>query len=243
MKVALVCIAKNEENYIYEWINYHLKIGFDHIFIYKNNWYYDIKHDKVTTIQFDGINMQTRAYGHFIDSNDEKYDWAAFFDVDEFLVLNKHENVKEFISDNVDANSIAINWVMFGDNNLSEVIDNNYSVLKRFTKRQKICDIHIKHICKLEKDLFFLTPHEINKVWKSPEGIAGTGPRNNRGSDSIAQLNHYYCKTRKEFEQKLKNGRADNDPRILPNNERNWLHFERYNKNEIEDLKILKHGK
>ena len=29
MKVALVCIAKNEDNYIQEWINYNLKLGFD----------------------------------------------------------------------------------------------------------------------------------------------------------------------------------------------------------------------
>ena len=38
MKIALVCIAKNEDDYIEEWVNYHLKLGFSKIFIYENNW-------------------------------------------------------------------------------------------------------------------------------------------------------------------------------------------------------------
>ena len=34
MKIALVCLAKNEDFYIDEWIKYHTKLGFDHIYIY-----------------------------------------------------------------------------------------------------------------------------------------------------------------------------------------------------------------
>ena len=39
IKVALVCIAKNEDNYIQEWITYNKLIGFDDIFIYQNDIY------------------------------------------------------------------------------------------------------------------------------------------------------------------------------------------------------------
>ena len=38
MKTALVCIAKNEDHYIDEWIEYYLKLGIDHIFIYQNDF-------------------------------------------------------------------------------------------------------------------------------------------------------------------------------------------------------------
>lgn len=34
MKSAIVCIAKNEDHYIDEWIKYHLKLGFAKIFVY-----------------------------------------------------------------------------------------------------------------------------------------------------------------------------------------------------------------
>jgi len=37
-KIALVTMAKDEDFYLQEWIDYHLKLGFDDIFIYQNNW-------------------------------------------------------------------------------------------------------------------------------------------------------------------------------------------------------------
>jgi hypothetical protein len=54
MKVTLVCIVKNEDNYILEWINYHLKLGFDDVFIYENNWVSNLKLENVYTITLDG---------------------------------------------------------------------------------------------------------------------------------------------------------------------------------------------
>lgn len=33
-KSILCCIAKNEDNYINEWVEYHLKLGFDRVVIY-----------------------------------------------------------------------------------------------------------------------------------------------------------------------------------------------------------------
>jgi hypothetical protein len=34
MKTALVSIAKNEDNYLKEWVDYNLYLGFNDIFIY-----------------------------------------------------------------------------------------------------------------------------------------------------------------------------------------------------------------
>ena len=44
-KTALACIAKNEDMYIDEWIEYHLKIGFDKIFIFCDYWKHTFKKD------------------------------------------------------------------------------------------------------------------------------------------------------------------------------------------------------
>jgi hypothetical protein len=49
MRTALVCIAKWEDT-IEEWCNYHLKLGFDKIFIYQNYWVCDVKHENVETL-------------------------------------------------------------------------------------------------------------------------------------------------------------------------------------------------
>lgn len=230
MKVALVCIAKNEDNYINEWITYHLKLGFDKIFVYRNNWDYETTIDNVEVINFPGKCQQVNSYNQFIQSYSNEYDWAAFFDVDEFLVLKKHSNIKEFISDYNQFDSIAVNWVFFGSNNHSSVNDENYSVLNRFTKKSKSPDIHIKTICKLSKSPIFVSPHTTNMMWISPENITGRGPFNSNGSSIIAQLNHYFCKTKEEFEQKVNRGRADT------NMFRSLSEFVHYDINDEDDF-------
>ena len=37
---AIICVAKDEDHYIDEWIEYHLKLGFDAIYIIQNQWKY-----------------------------------------------------------------------------------------------------------------------------------------------------------------------------------------------------------
>jgi hypothetical protein len=233
MKIALVCIAKNEDNYIDEWIDYHLKLGFDDVVIYRNNWDYDNDNNKVKIINYPGEVKQLSAYNDFITKNIGIYDWAAFFDVDEFLVLKKHSNVKEFISDYKSHDAIAINWVLFGSNGHESVVDENYNILDRFTKRQKTIDIHIKNIVKLQKNIGFNSPHNTNKPWVSPEGKIGGGPFNKFGDDSIAQLNHYFCKSKTEFEQKILRGRSDTK------SFRTMSEFSPHDINESEDLSAL----
>lgn len=233
MKVALVCIAKNEDNYIDEWINYNLKLGFDRIFIYSNNWEYECHNEKVSVIPFPGEVKQTQSYNTFINDNRENYDWAAFFDVDEFLVLKKHNNIKEFISDYIDRDSIAINWVLFGDNNHTEIINNNYSVLSRFTKRQIGVNLHIKVIVKIKDGVSMSGPHSSCLNWVDTNGNIGRGPFNRNGDDNIAQLNHYFCKTKIEFEDKIKRGRSDSQTF------RSMSEFDPHNSNDVEDLLAL----
>ena len=208
MKVALVCIAKNEDCYIEEWVKYHLKLGFDQIFIYENDWRCTFSDEKVTKIAFDGKVMQTKAYNHFITNFSDEYQWAAFFDVDEFLVLKKTNNVKNFISDYEEFNGIGINWHFFGSNNLDKVSD-DYKVITRFTKRGSKLNHHIKTILKLNKTFIMdvHNPHGISIVDTEKREIRG--PSNRKGTDGIAQLNHYFTKTYTEFLKKVERGRAD----------------------------------
>ena len=56
MKIALVCIAKDEDNYLREWLDYHFKIGFDDAYVYCNNWQPHIAVPKNThLIDFPGM--------------------------------------------------------------------------------------------------------------------------------------------------------------------------------------------
>jgi hypothetical protein len=238
MKVALVCIAKNEDPYIDEWVSYHLKLGFDKIFVYENNWRFsgDNHNDSVIKIPFDGECKQMESYHNFIRTFGQEYDWAAFFDVDEFLVLKKHKNIQEFIGEYNEYDCVSINWVLFGDNGLDSVQNDDYSVLNRFTKRQIGVDQHVKTILNLRShNPIFHTPHSpSNLTWVDTNHQKGGGPLNSNGDDSIAQINHYFCKTKEEFISKISRGRSDIGTfRTIDD-------FIPHNHNSIEDLTAFK---
>jgi hypothetical protein len=183
-----------------------------------------------------GLLKQNPFYNIWTKNNYNKYDWAAFFDLDEFLVLKKHNNIKEFIEDYKNYDSIGINWVLFGDNGIEKTEDGNFSVLERFTKRERCVSPTIKSIVKLKEDMLIGNHH--------PHGVSMVDPDFNeirasiwnfKGTDNVAQLNHYFCKTKEEFKEKCERGRADG----LPYQFRKMEEFEPKNKNEKEDLDAL----
>lgn len=234
MKVALVCIAKNEDNYIKEWVDYHIKLGFDNVFIYENDWRCDYTHPQLVKIPFDGLSQQMVAYNNWLKHRKNGFDWVAFFDVDEFLVLKKHKTIQEFVSDYNSKNGIGINWYFFG-NNGHEKVEDDYSQIKRFTKRGSVMNHHIKTIlnCNVKCNMKVHNPDSVQIV--SPEGNQIYGPFNYKFSDEIAQLNHYFCKTPEEFKKKCDRGRADK----FEYKNTFEVNYQPQNLNEVEDTHAL----
>lgn len=235
-KKALVCIAKNEDHYIHEWIEYHLKLGFDHIFIYANDWNFTSTDSHVTVKQLHGKNQQWNAYNHFLADNNHNYDWAAFFDVDEFLVLNIHENLDNFLYSYSAFNAIGINWAIFGNNGHTEITNNNYNVLSRFTKRSKEnhkTNNHIKTIVKLPSFLY-QDIHNVGGSWYNLNKEIRSGPFNEPVDWTVAQINHYLTKSNAECVIKCERGRADMEKK------REYSEFlDEFSSNDVEDLKAL----
>ena len=241
MNIALVCIAKNEDHYIKEWCEYNKKLGFDKIFIYENNWRSGIIDPIVETISFDEKSQQQqKSYAHFIKNYGKTYDWAAFFDIDEFLVLKKHKSVKDFVSQYEKHSGIGINWVLFGDNDQSGVAIKDCSLVKRFTKRQIKPNKLIKSIIKIKscKKMFVHHP-DCFIVNTNHEPMYGAFSET--VLDDVAQINHYYCKTIEEFTEKTTRGKATG---VKESSEREKLSklktFDANNFNEIEDLTAYK---
>jgi len=238
MKTAIVCMAKNEGDYIEEWINYNLAIGFDKVFVFANDWDFLIDNKNVEVIPFPsrGYTMETQviAYNYAIKILKGSYDWVAFYDVDEYICLKKHSNIKDFIKEFYPhrPKAIAVNWVFYGDNGLSEA-STEYSLLERFTKRQAVADKHIKVILNLKSKHEFqgMQPHSTNLEWTDQSFKTGIGPFNEGGSIEMAQINHYWCKTKQEYlEKKMVNGK-DLGPLLTRKEE----DFQNHNHNEVED--------
>jgi hypothetical protein len=188
--------------------------------------------------------MQLKAYNDFIDNRRAGYDFAAFWDIDEFLCLKKFGSLDEFLLNYSDCYGVGVNWRVFGDNGLSGVSDGNYSLLSRFTKGQKTLDRHVKTILNLNAtgNMFhFVNPHFVDASMRY-DAIVDVdrtcfihGPWNYDCKCESAQINHYHSKTWPEFQEKMKRGKADTP---LSHPRYNYLssEFMTHNFSEVEDL-------
>lgn len=147
-KICLCGIAKLENKYIREWTEHYLNLGFDKIYLYDNN---DIDGEDFTEVIADYIdchkveiinvrgkqNQQIACYNNFYHTYAKKYDWVAFFDIDEFLVLKTDTDIHQYVArakfKNFDG--IAINWKYFDDNDLTSY--SSEPVTERFTREYK----------------------------------------------------------------------------------------------------------
>ena len=133
LKVALCAIGRLENNYVVEFVEYYKKMNFDKIFIYDNNHdgeeYFEEKiQSYIDTCFVDVVDCrnkekwQLKAYQDCYDKHKNEYDYIAFFDFDEYLVLNDvfENDIKKYLSipNFADADCIHINWMTFDDNGL-----------------------------------------------------------------------------------------------------------------------------
>lgn len=148
MNICIIAIAKRENLYIKEWVNHHLNLGFDRIFICDNNDSGDekisdvIDNEKVTILDYHDVKgVQSEAYTKEFLNHHNEYDWIAFIDIDEFIMLNEKygENIKNFLNDPIfnECDIIRLCWKVYTSETELNVKNDDYRVVERFK------DIHI----------------------------------------------------------------------------------------------------
>jgi hypothetical protein len=240
---AVICaIALNEDLYIDEWIQYYLRLGFTHIYIYDNSDNNSLKgkqSSSVTVIHYPGKAKQCQAYSTFFKSFALKHKWIAILDCDEFIVLKKHNSIIEFLKAYDDCDSIGLSWKMFGTSN--EVEYKNEPVTHRFKYCSKESNIHIKCIIKSSYVNSINSPHFANLksgcTNKDTSRCVLSGPFNPNPKYDIACIHHYWTKSENEFKLKLERGRSDvNTKRSLT--ELNNIHSKNNDVLNIDALKF-----
>ena len=207
MKVGLVCVAKWEDYYLKEWLDYNEKLGFDKVIMFQNDWRTDIEHPILQKHICDGRSIQVPLYNQVLQDNTE-YDWLAFIDCDEFIVLKKHNNIKELIEEYKDkTNVIGLNWFIYG--NMGIVSREGESLLKPFTMRNKDVDKHVKVIINSRSGEKLQLPHNTFSSAMDTNGNKFGGPFNPNGPSDVAVIHHYHNKTREDWMLRCKRGRVD----------------------------------
>jgi hypothetical protein len=209
MKVGLINVAKWEDYYLKEWLDYNQKLGFDKVIMYQNDWRTELEHPILQKEVCDGRSIQVPLYNQVLTNNTE-YDWLAFIDCDEFIVLNKHNNIKELIEEYKDkTNVIGLNWYIYG--NMGIVSREGDSLLKPFTMRNKDVDKHVKVIVNARSGERMQLPHNTFGPAMDTNGKKFGGPFNPNGPSDIAVINHYHNKTREDWMLRCDRGRVDCD--------------------------------
>jgi hypothetical protein len=120
--VSVCLLIKDENKYLEEWINHHLKLGIEHFYIYDNNSKIPVSKtilEKFNSNYFTFIDwsdnyksMQIEAYNHYLTNYGNKSKWTAFIDTDEFIQWDSVEVLDKYES----YDYVRIPWVLFNAN-------------------------------------------------------------------------------------------------------------------------------
>ena len=150
MKVLLCAIAKQENHYLREWVEWYKNIGIDHICLYDNNTpegerFDEVIRDYIRSGFVEVFNYRGRsqcqkdAYNSCYAMYGRHYDWLLFLDIDELLYINKTPfggNVKKFLSQSIfdGYEGVKVNWKCMTDSGKLGVENDDYRMYGRFKK-------------------------------------------------------------------------------------------------------------
>jgi len=232
--LALVCIAKNEEKYIREWVEFHAIVGVRHFYIYVNDnplrmqavlqKYIDV--GLVSLIPWQNLTTalapQTLAYAHALANFGHQYRWMGFIDVDEFLFPMYHNTLDEALALFLDVPGVSIPWHMFGpsghDTPPEGLVTENYT--KRAPFPPRLIDyplLQYKSIVdpcavkSMKNSHWFYLPcgqrASVNEQGHRLSTVSEHFP--SRAVSNLFRLNHYFTRSKQEIQAKLMSGRAD----------------------------------
>ena len=252
LKACLVAIVKNEGAGIFEWVLYHHLLGFDQIIVYENGSTDDTlselrRAEALAPLQIIDWPLrpgQNQAYNHAIETFGDAFDSFMMLDADEFLLPIKHRGLKPLLQDLSTYPHVGIHWMMYGSN--GHISRPRGLVLESYTGRAKTANFHIKSIVRPQifedKQSRFVNPHFMDHsnyvgadrqpyIWDPRKNGVGGKADVILGAD-IAMINHYFTKSREDYEVKLKRANADSL------SERKDV-FAEADKNHVQDRTIL----
>ncbi len=219
---AICLIIKDENDYINEWLNHHINIGFQHFYIYDNGSKIPVKKtvDKnylsyCTFIDFSNEVkwIQEKCYHHALKTWRGFTKWLAFIDTDEFIYLKNSNNINDFLKEYEEFDGIYMKWIMFNANGL--VKKDCQPQQERFTEISNyIPDGPIgKSIIQTEKvyNMDYHFPRGARGSFKmvdSDKNIVESDQVRTMPTDKIV-VNHYFTRSYEEWMEKIKRKSCD----------------------------------
>jgi hypothetical protein len=208
--IAICAILKNEHRFLKEWIDHHLALGVDAIHLFEDKG--SISHESITSA-YENVflrryqddkevqwllrnqaasHRQRILYSWFAVKYRETYDWAAFIDLDEFIMFADGYNFERLCNEFEPYPGIMLSWQMMSANN--HIQRPNCGVVEAYTQPERNCNYDKgwwqKSFCNLKRWQGMYSLHRAN-------GCVNTDFKANRFQllYDKAWINHYFTKS------------------------------------------------
>ena len=155
LKKTICSIIKDEQLYLKEWIDWHLSIGFDAIYLFEDmgskshedivkdypNVYlrrYETDEEVKELLKVRNTTRQTKLYNWFANTYKDIYDWVAFIDLDEFFMFSNDYNLDKLCNEFNDYTSVSLSWKMMGAS--GHINHPNCGVMQAYTNEEPVVD-------------------------------------------------------------------------------------------------------
>ncbi|MAQ36088.1 glycosyltransferase family 92 protein [Thioclava sp. UBA3469] len=235
--LAIPILVRDVAPYVVEWLQFHHAAGARHFFIYDNGSTDDtlallqpfveqglvtvlpwklVARDAETGRQF---NAQISAFAHAIMTFGMNFQRFAFIDIDEFIVPKHHLTIMDAVYAAGNPVNLSLGWHMFGHSN--HETSPLGGVIRNFTQRArlpyKLPTRLLQYKCIVDPcEVTLIHHHEFETLTmrdNSSNAVGKVSPNGKRKSldyftsDNL-QLNHYFCLSRQETDEKINRGSA-----------------------------------
>jgi|LakMenE01Jun11ns_1017448.scaffolds.fasta_scaffold9889569_1 hypothetical protein len=221
--LAVVAVFRDEGPYLKEWLEFHLKAGVDHFFLFDNGSVDNGREvlaaypSKVTVRDWDG--SQPGAYQRAVIDYGFRYRWMMFIDIDEFVFPSTVASLGEVLRGLESEDLVLLPWRVFGTGGLDDR-NRTSSVVRTFRRSINYRSENLPS--RASKVKAIANPGAIRRagthwpemrrgsrpaVWSN--GEARTDKANMYGESQQILLHHYVSKSRAEFEEKKSRNRRN----------------------------------
>ena len=214
---AVILLIKDENRYLKEWLDWHLNLGFEHIYIYDNGEKDHVQdvvdlyaveiQKKITIIDWTGhhTHIQQDAYNHFLSNHKKDVRWGLFIDSDEFLRFTDGEttDVNAFLRSYEDYTEVWGYEVEYNAN--GHEIYENKPVRERFTRQTDVREgFYWKNFIQVNRIDSFLMHYA---YYDESKHLLFKDEQSNQ---DLFVIDHYYTKSWEEWKKKImERGGAD----------------------------------
>ena len=231
MKAVICAIIKDEQRFLREWLEYHLALGFAHIYLFED--YGSTSHKDIVeglqnvtlrSVEYDtpvsnhhSSGTQTELYNWFLKKAKAEHlaDWILYTDVDEFLRFEDGYDLQKLCNEFKDETGIWLSWRFY--NASGHVKRPEGGVLENYTQEAKPEERSDRDIQWMLKS--FVNVHNAERT-SVHEVIGGVNVRHEHQRPVFifekAWINHYFTKSWEDYVERMcSRGNMSNDYRTF----------------------------